>query len=159
MDKIMLTCRILKDTTLVVRTTKFSFAGSYTKHSLVHVKKDVDFQIEDFEEFEYYYDIFVYNGAKNILDGGFHEYLINIPKDLITIANKHKKFKYVNTSGCIEGSLPICPQCHDTRFVKDVQGSTTKCIPNPPTRHICEKCEIQWDVRCTQSSYSYKLGR
>lgn len=151
----MATCRLLIDTTLVVKTIYLSFAGEHTKYSIVSPTKHIDFPIEGFDEYPHHYNILVFDGTKSILDGGYREYIINVPKDIMTIANKHTLFRYVDTNGCIESSLPICPECHDTKFVKNVQGSCVQCIGNPPYRHICERCAIQWDVRYEKFKSKY----
>jgi len=151
----MVTCRILTDTTLVVKTTYHSFAGQTVKYSMVRPVENIDFTIEGFHEHKHHYEIVVFDSTRRIMDGGYREELINVPKDIISIANKHTLFRYVDTNGTIEGSLPICPECHDTKYVKEVQGNCVKCIGNPPYRHICECCAIQWDVRYTSLKSKY----
>lgn len=151
----MVTCKILIDTTLVVKTTKVSFFGGIDKYSMVKPIKDIDFTIESFDEHEHHYNIIVFDSTKHVCDGGYIEEIINVPKDIVRIDNKHTLFRYVEVNGTIEGSLPICPECHDTKYVKEVQGNCVKCIGNPPYRHICERCAIQWDVRYTSLKSKY----
>jgi hypothetical protein len=140
----MITCRITEETALVVKNIQYSIAGSHTSYKVVKPIKNADFQIEAFTEHAHYYDILVWDGTKGILDGGHKEYLINVPKGIVTIANKHEQSESIDVLGCVESYLPICPRCHDTHYVK--RESSTKCIPNPPVPHICTKCNVQWNV-------------
>lgn len=151
----MVTCRILTETALVVRKTNRSFGHQIVKHSVAHPVQNTDFAIEGFSEFEHHYNIIVFDSIKNVVCGGYKEEILNVPKDIIRIDNKHTLFRYVEVSGTIEQSLPICPECHDTKYVKEVQGNCVKCIGNPPYRHICERCAIQWDVRYTSLKSKY----
>jgi hypothetical protein len=55
---------------------------------------------------------------------------------------------YINIPrDCIEANLPICPECHDTKYI-----TADKCIKlcNPPRQTLtCSKCKISWDMTYT----------
>jgi hypothetical protein len=75
----------------IVEESKTDFAGTRTTRKIILPKPEVDFAIDDFVEYKYHYDLIVQAKDPNICDGGEWITIINIPKDMVTIANKHLK--------------------------------------------------------------------
>ena len=83
MNKSQKKCRFLYETCVVLKRTTYDFAGGYDHFKLCKPKKDIDFPIEGYEKHNGCYDILVEDAAKGIRDGGYREWLINIPKFMI----------------------------------------------------------------------------
>ena len=84
----------------IVEESNTDFTGVRTTRRIILPKPEVDFAIDNFIEYKYHYDLIVQEKNPNICDGGESIKIINIPKDMITIANKHlmdiKKWENLN---------------------------------------------------------------
>jgi hypothetical protein len=60
--------------------------------------------------------------------------------------------KQINTSGTIEGRLPICPSCKDTKYIISQDLVCIKLSIDPEARLHCTKCNLEWDMQMTSFS-------
>lgn len=88
-----LTARFKYESCFIVETATTDFSGTHTKRKIVFPQIEVDFPIDNYVECDYHYDIIIKEKDPNICDGGESISIINIPKDYITITNKHLKEK------------------------------------------------------------------
>lgn len=75
----------------IVEHTKSDFSGVYTTRRIVAFKPEIDFAIDNYVEFHHHYNLIVQERNSNVLDDGESITIINIPKSMITIANRHLK--------------------------------------------------------------------
>lgn len=75
----------------IVEESKTDFVGTQTTRRILIPKPEIDFAIDDFVEYKYHYDLIIQQKNPKILDGGESIKIINIPKNMVTIANKHLK--------------------------------------------------------------------
>lgn len=88
MNEAKLTARFKAATSFVVEETTVDFAGSHTKPRITNVKPEIDFTIYKYVEYKDYYDIYVVDTTVGVKDGGYKIIIINVPKSLVTFANK-----------------------------------------------------------------------
>lgn len=75
------------------------------------------------------------------LEGGMQK---GVPLDLISYGeNVGKRFIGKMPHGCIENTLAMCPECHDTHVNV---SSTVKCSSPPIYSLSCDKCGIAWEA-------------
>ncbi len=79
-----MTARFKCQSYFIVKTKKTDFSLGCTFTKIAHPAPEVDFNIANYIEYDHHYDIIV-------MDGGETVTIINVPKDMITIANKHLK--------------------------------------------------------------------
>jgi hypothetical protein len=89
-----MTARFKYEIYLVKEIENTTLGGTYTSRHIILPLADVDFDIARYVERDYNYDIIVVEKDPDILDGGTTVTIINVPKDMITIANKHLKEKH-----------------------------------------------------------------
>jgi hypothetical protein len=115
---------------------------------MVKPLKDIYFPIEGVEETDHHYDIYVFDGAKGICDGGYREYIINVPKDIVSIT------EFLDVHGCIENKLAICPRCGDTKNIKISEHKSTKMTPIPLIDLECIPVEYKIKIKEEYNSYN-----
>lgn len=75
----------------IIEYTKSDFSGIQTTRRIATIKPEIDFAIDNYVEFHHHYNLIVQERNSNILDDGESITIINIPKNMVTIANKHLK--------------------------------------------------------------------
>lgn len=83
------TARFKVESHFIVELHKIDFCGGYTNRRIIAPKVDTDFPIHDYVDYGHYYDIIVSNTTIGVCDGGAIETIINVPKNMITIAGKN----------------------------------------------------------------------
>jgi hypothetical protein len=78
-----MTARFKCQSYFIVKTKKTDFSLGRT-FTIAHPVPEIDFNIANYIEYDHHYDIIV-------MDGGETVTIINVPKNMITIANKHLK--------------------------------------------------------------------
>lgn len=86
-----LTARFKVDSYFVMTIEQRDISGMYTRKTLIAPKKEVDFPIIRYTEYTDCYDIVIFDSKDGYMDGGEVQTVINIPKSMLTIANKHLK--------------------------------------------------------------------
>jgi RecA-family ATPase len=86
-----ITARFKIESCFVIEIYEVNIAGGYTKRSVIKPKKETDFPIHSYNEGKFHYDIVVLDTLPQYIDGGEKHTIINVPKDMITIANKPTK--------------------------------------------------------------------
>ena len=86
-----MTARFKCQSCFIVETIKTDFTGPRTFTKIVHPVPEVDFNIANYIEYNHHYDIIVSEKDTEFMDGGETVTIINVPKNMITIANKHLK--------------------------------------------------------------------
>jgi hypothetical protein len=86
-----MTARFKCQSCFIVETVKTDFTGPRTFTKIVHPMPEVDFSIANYIEYNHHYDIIVSEKDPNFMDSGEIVSIINVPKNMITIANKHLK--------------------------------------------------------------------
>jgi len=84
-----MTARFKCQSCFIVETAKTDFTGTRTFTKIVHPIPEVDFNIANYIECDHHYDIIVVEKDPNVMDGGETVTIINVPKNMITIANRH----------------------------------------------------------------------
>jgi hypothetical protein len=86
-----MTARFKCESCFIVETTKTDFTCTRTFTKIVHPIPEVDFNIANYIECDHHYDIIIAEKDPNVMDDGETVTIINVPKNMITIANKHLK--------------------------------------------------------------------
>lgn len=83
-----MTARFKYESYVIEEVQKTDFTGIHTSRRIIYPLKEIDFEIARYVECKYHYNIIVYEKDANVMDGGETLTIINVPKDMITIANK-----------------------------------------------------------------------
>ncbi len=86
-----MTARFKCQSYFIVETVKTDFTGPRTFTKIAHPVPEIDFNIANYIEYDHHYDIIVSKKDTNVMDGGETVTIINVPKNMITIANKYLK--------------------------------------------------------------------
>lgn len=87
----IMTARFKVEDYFILEIISIDFSGPQTNRRIIAPQKEVDFSIFDYIEHTHHYDLIVSNTTIGIKDGGEIHKIINIPKSMLTIANKHLK--------------------------------------------------------------------
>lgn len=83
-----MTARFKYESYFIQEVQNTDFTGTRTFRKIICPLKEIDFEIARYVECKYHYNIIVYEKDANVMDGGETLTIINVPKDMITIANK-----------------------------------------------------------------------
>jgi hypothetical protein len=86
-----MTARFKCQSYFIVKTKKTDFSLGRTFTKIAHPVPEIDFNIANYIEYDHHYDIIVAEKDPNVMDDGETVTIINVPKNMITIANKHLK--------------------------------------------------------------------
>ena len=86
-----MTARFKYESHFIKKIQQTYVGGTYNSKEIMLSFKEVDFDIVRYVEYKYHYDIIVCEKDVNLMDGGETIIIINVPKDMITIANKENK--------------------------------------------------------------------
>ncbi len=84
-----MTARFKCQSYFIVKTKKTDSTGIRIFTRVANPVPEVDFNIANYVEYNHHYDIIVNEKDPNFMDGGETVTIINVPKNMITIANKH----------------------------------------------------------------------
>ena len=83
-----MTARFKYESHFIKKIQHTYLGGTYNSKEIIRSFKEVDFDIVRYVEYKYHYDIIVIEKNPEIIDSGQTVTIINVPKDMITIANK-----------------------------------------------------------------------
>lgn len=87
----VMTARFKVEDYFILEILSIDFSGGRKSRKIIAPQKEVDFSIFDYVEHTHHYDLIISNTTIGIKDGGEIHKIINIPKSMLTIANKHLK--------------------------------------------------------------------
>lgn len=86
-----MTARFKVEDYFILEILSIDFSGTQTSRRIIAPQKEVDFAIHNYIEHNYHYDLIILDTTVGVKDGGEIHKVINIPKSMVTIANKHLK--------------------------------------------------------------------
>jgi hypothetical protein len=86
-----MTARFKVEDYFILEILSIDFSGPRTNRRIIAPQKEIDFAIHNYVEYHHHYDLIILDTTVGVMDGGEIRTIINIPKSMVTIANKHLK--------------------------------------------------------------------